>query len=204
MQTVRNIIFDLGGVFVGIDYHKTQQAFSDLQVQDFNTYYTQYHASDLFELLETGKLEAEEFYAHFRNHLNTTLRDEQIEEAWNALIGSFYLDRIAWLNSIKHKYNVFLLSNTNSIHHKALMKIYEEQTGKNDFDDHFIKAYYSHQMGLRKPYAEAYEHVLTEQNLPASETLFIDDTLPNVEGAKKVGLQTIHLLPSLSLTDLGL
>ncbi len=204
MQNIKNIIFDLGGVFIHIDYHKTLKAFLDLQVQNFNDLYTQHHASDLFELLETGKLDAEEFYNRFRNHINITLADEQIEDAWNALIGSFYLGRIQWLDSIKHKYKVFLLSNTNSIHHKKIIEIYKEQTGKTDFDNHFIKAYYSHQMGLRKPYIVAYQYVLNEQQIEAHETLFIDDTLVNVEGAQKAGLQTVHLLPALSLTELGL
>lgn len=204
MQTIKNIIFDLGGVFIQIDYAKTLKAFTDLSVKDFNDFYTQHHASDLFELLETGKLSAEEFYNTFRNHTNTTLRDEEIEDSWNALLGSFYLDRLEWLDKIRHKYKVFLLSNTNAIHHKAFMKIYREQTGRSNFDDFFIKAYYSHEMGLRKPYVESYQYVLTEQNLAAAETLFIDDTLPNIEGAQKAGLQTVHLLPSVSLTDLGL
>ncbi len=201
---VKNIIFDLGGVFIQIDYSKTLKAFTDLQVQNFNTFYTQHHASDLFEALETGKLEAEEFYNNFRNHTNTTLRDEQIEDSWNALLGKFYPDRLEWLDAIRHKYKVFLLSNTNAIHHKAFMKIYREQTGNNNFDDYFIKAYYSHQVGLRKPYVEAYEYVLKKQGLKPSETLFIDDTLTNIEGAQKAGLQTVHLLPSMSLTELGL
>ena len=204
MQNIKNIIFDLGGVFIHIDYNKTLKAFTDLSVANFNDLYTQHHASDLFEQLETGKLTAEEFFNTFRNHINITLADEQIEDAWNALIGSFYLDRIQWLDQIKHKYKVFLLSNTNSIHHKKIIEIYKQQTGKTDFDNHFIKAYYSHQMGLRKPYVEAYQHVLNEQQLNASETLFIDDTLSNVEGAKKAGLPTVHLLPTVLLTDLGL
>ena len=204
MQIVKNIIFDLGGVFIKIDYSKTLKAFTDLQVKNFNNFYTQHHASDLFEALETGKMEAKEFYNNFRNHTNTTLKDEQIEDSWNALLGSFYLDKLAWLDAIRHKYKVFLLSNTNSIHHKAFMKIFKAQTGKNNFDDYFIKAYYSHTMGLRKPYPEAYQYVLDEQNLVATETLFIDDTLSNVEGAQKVGLQTVHLLPSVSLMELGL
>ncbi len=194
----------MGGVFIQIDYHKTLKAFTDLRVQGFNEFYTQSHASDMFEMLETGKLNAEEFYNTFRNHTNTTLKDEQIEDSWNALLGSFYLDRLAWLDDIRHKYKVFLLSNTNAIHHKAFMNIYKQQTGKNNFDDYFIKAYYSHEMGLRKPYVEAYQYVLNGQNLSASETLFIDDTLPNVEGAQKAGLQTVHLLPSVSLQQLGL
>ena len=204
MQTIKNIIFDLGGVFIEIDYSKTLKAFTDLQVQDFNTFYTQHHASDLFEALETGKLKAEEFYNTFRNHTNTTLRDEEIEESWNALLGKFYPDRLIWLDAIRQQYKVYLLSNTNAIHHKAFMKIYREQTGKNNFDDYFIKAYYSHEMGLRKPYVEIYDYVLSEQGLQASETLFIDDTLTNIEGARKAGLQTVHLLPSMSLIELGL
>lgn len=206
MQNIKNIIFDLGGVFIHIDYNKTLNAFLNLQVHNFNDLYTQHHASDLFQLLETGKLEAEEFYNQFRNHINITLTDEQIEDAWNALIGSFYLDRLQWLEEIKHKYKVFLLSNTNSIHHKAILNIYQQQTGNShfSFDDYFIKAYYSHQMGLRKPYIEAYKHILNEQQLQVHETLFIDDTLVNVEGAQKAGLQTIHLLPSVSLMELGL
>jgi len=151
-----------------------------------------------------GKIDAATFYNNFRQHTNTTLTDEQIEESWNALLGSFYEDRLQWLEGIKDKYRIFLLSNTNAIHHKAFTKIYQQQTGKQNFDDFFIKAYYSHQMGLRKPYVEAYELVLKEQGLKPEETLFIDDTLPNVEGAAKAGLQTIHLKPGMSLLDLDL
>jgi len=204
MQNIRNIIFDLGGVFIEIDYAKTQQAFTSLQVQNFHQFYTQSHASSLFEDLETGKIEAADFYNTFRHHTNTTLADEQIEESWNALLGSFYEDRLQWLEKIKDKYKIFLLSNTNAIHHKAFMRIYQQQTGRQNFDDYFIKAYYSHEMGLRKPYIEAYQYVLNEQALKAEETLFIDDTLPNVEGAQKAGLQTIHLKPGMSLLDLDL
>jgi len=204
MQNIRNIIFDLGGVFIGIDYAKTQQAFTDLEVKDFHQFYTQSHANDLFEALEMGKIDATTFYNHFRQHTNTTLTDEQIAASWNALLGSFYEDRLQWLDKIKDKYRIFLLSNTNAIHHKAFTNIYKQQTGKQNFDDYFIKAYYSHEMGLRKPYVEAYQHVLNEQGLKPEETLFIDDTLPNIEGAKKAGLQTIHLKPGMSLLDLDL
>ena len=204
MQNIRNIIFDLGGVFIEINYAKTQQAFTDLQVQNFHQFYTQSHANDLFEALEMGKIDAATFYNHFRHHTNTTLTDEQIAASWNALLGAFYEDRLQWLEKIKDKYKIFLLSNTNAIHHKAFMRIYQLQTGRQNFDDYFIKAYYSHQIGLRKPYMEAYLYVLDEQGLKAGETLFIDDTLPNIEGAKKAGLQTIHLKPGMSLLDLDL
>jgi len=70
-----------------------------------------------------------------------------------------------------------------------------------DFNKLFIKAYYSHEIGLRKPYPESFLYVLNKQHLNPGETLF---TLKNVEGAKQVGLQTIHLIPPATVLDLEL
>jgi putative hydrolase of the HAD superfamily len=67
-----------------------------------------------------------------------------------------------------------------------------------------MKAYYSHDIGLRKPYKEGFQKILEEQNLKAEETLFIDDTIKNVEGAEKAGLQTIHLVSPKTVLDLNL
>jgi FMN phosphatase YigB (HAD superfamily) len=204
MQKIKNIIFDLGGVFLDIHYHLTQKAFEDLGVTHFHELFTQHHASDIFEKLETGKISEKEFYNEFRSEANILLTDEQIKTAWNALLGRFPKERIDWLKEIKQRYNIYLFSNTNQIHYDAFIKTYEEDFGVNDFNDHFIKAYYSQHMGLRKPYPESFEFILNEQNLVVSETLFIDDTLKNIEGAKKLGLQTYHLVPPARLIDLEL
>lgn len=204
MQNIKNIIFDFGGVFIAIDFTKTKQAFVDLGITNFDAFYTQHTASNLFEDLETGKLTPEEFYDLFRKQTKTELTDEQIKTAWNALLGGYYEDRLEWLGTVNKQYNVYLLSNTNLIHHRAFMEIYQQQTGKTNFNDFFIKAYYSHEMGLRKPNLEAYHHVLQNHQLQANETLFIDDTISNIEGAKLAGLHTFHLLPHLRLQDIGL
>jgi putative hydrolase of the HAD superfamily len=60
-------------------------------------------------------------------------------------------------------------------------------------EDCFENTYYSHQLGMRKPGIEIFKYVLTENNLNPSETLFIDDTLSNVEGALKTGMMGIYL-----------
>jgi glucose-1-phosphatase len=57
----------------------------------------------------------------------------------------------------------------------------------------FEKEYYSHIVGMRKPNKEIFEFVLRENDLEASETLFIDDTLQHVEGARLAGLRGYHL-----------
>jgi glucose-1-phosphatase len=56
MQAFKNILFDLGGIFLNIDYQKTEQAFIDLGVKDFGQLFSQQFSNTLFEYLETGKI----------------------------------------------------------------------------------------------------------------------------------------------------
>ena len=205
MKQVKNIIFDLGGIFLNIDYLKTEQAFIDLGVANFRELYNQHFASTLFEDLETGKISAASFYENFRKLGSINLADEQIRHAWNAMLLDFPVDRLYWLETMKNKYKIFLFSNTNQIHYDCFIEIANDVMGnKQNFNDYFIKAYYSHTLGLRKPYKESFIKILEEQNLVAAETLFIDDTLKNIEGAQLAGLQTIHLVPPAQVTELGL
>jgi putative hydrolase of the HAD superfamily len=201
MQKIKNIIFDLGGVFLEVDYFKTQDAFINLGVTHFNQLYTQQHASPLFELLETGKVTPGEFYALFRQASGVTLTDEEIRTAWNAMLGTFYIDALEWLVDIGKRFNIFLFSNTNKIHEDAFKIILKEQTGINSLDSFFIKAYYSHTLGLRKPYPESFKAILTEQQLNPSETMFIDDSIKNVEGAIATGMHGLFLNPPRKITS---
>ncbi len=204
MSSIKNIIFDLGGVFMNLDYNKMERSFIDLGIENFSELFTQHHSSPLFEDLETGKISDEIFYDGLRKIANVNLSNTQIRDAWNAILLDFPIERIDWLTEIKKKYNIYLFSNTNQIHYDAFIKTFRKQTGVKDFNQYFIKAYYSHELGLRKPYKESYQKIIDEQKLISAETLFIDDTSKNIEGAKEVGLQTIHLLAPMTVLDLKL
>lgn len=204
MQHIKAIIFDFGGVILNIDFNKTCQAFNDIGVKDFADMYSLKNANPLFQHLEEGKLSDEDFYITFRKLSNTDLTDEQIKIALNLLLLTYRREALNTLKAIRHKYKLFLLSNTNNIHLQAFTKLYKEQIGKGSLDDYFDKAYYSHKTGYRKPAKEAYEMVLQENNLSASETMFIDDSIKNIEGARAVGLQTILLEAGIGIEDLSL
>lgn len=204
MAAYENIIFDLGGIFIDIHYRKTEEAFKNLRVHNFNELYTQHHANPLFELLETGKITSQEFFDAFRKATALRLTDNQIRDAWNAMLGNFDPAKLEWLKEIGTRYRVFLFSNTNIIHYDCFQQIFRENTGFQNFDDFFIKAYYSHDLGMRKPYREAFQKLLELEQLTAGETLFIDDTPKNIEGAKQAGLHTILLQPPASVLDLDL
>lgn len=204
MHPIKNIIFDLGGIFLEIDFSRSEKAFSELGVADFNKYITQYHISELFELLETGKISQDAFCMAFRKETGIKAQDEAIVQAWNALLIGFPDERIKWLKQIGKKYNIFLFSNTNKIHYDSFTNTFYSQPGQKDLNSYFIKAYYSHEIGLRKPHPESFRYILREQNLVPEETLFIDDTLANIEGAKAVGLQTLYLEHPNTILDLML
>ena len=204
MQKIKNIIFDLGGIFLYINFTKTEKAFEQLGLANFKNFFSQHTASPLFEDLETGKINPLAFYDAFRKESETTFSNREIETAWNALLGTFPPERIEWLRGIKKRYNVYLYSNTNIIHYNAFQQIYRNNFDNGSFDENFIKAYYSHDFGYRKPYPASFLHLLKLENLTAGETLFIDDTAGNIEGAKQAGLETILLLPPKTLLDLDL
>ena len=205
---VKNIIFDLGGVLINLDYQLTRKAFENLGIANFSDLYTQHHANPLFEQFEVGAIEPEDFYNKLRETTGLTLTNGQIETAWNAMLLDFPAERLQWLDQIKNKYNIYLFSNTNAIHYKAFTTIYAQTAplaGLNPNFNHFFKtAYYSHTLKQRKPEVAAFEAVLQDANLDPAHTLFIDDTISNIEGAQKAGLQTIFLSGGLTVLDLGL
>jgi epoxide hydrolase-like predicted phosphatase len=188
----KSIIFDLGGVILNIDFKKTSAAFTTLGVQDFDQYFTQYHSNPLFKQLETGAIVNNSFYDNVRSAASIAADNTAIDTAWNAMLLDFPPARIERLKELSKKYRLFLFSNTNAIHHAAFLHQFYAQFGFN-FDTIFEKAFYSHLVGYRKPDIEAFEYVIRQADVKAEETVFIDDTLPNIESAAKVGLQTIYI-----------
>jgi putative hydrolase of the HAD superfamily len=196
MAATKNIIFDLGGVLLDIDYQQTINAFEKLGLQHFEAMFSQFKADALFEKLETGHVSETDFYEAIKERTTLALTNEEIDHAWNALILNFRTESLQLLEHLSANYKLYLLSNTNSIHLKYFKKLFTEETGKPLLDEYFIKAWYSNEVGLRKPGAQIFEYVLRDENLEAQETLFIDDTWINIEAAQKLGFKTHHLLPT--------
>ena len=203
MQKIKNIIFDLGGVILNIDFKKTEAAFKLLGWDSFSDYISQFHITDLFENYETGKIDDLDFVEGISQLMGKAAKNEHIVEAWNALLLDFPPERIALLKKLKNNYRTFLLSNTNALHLKEFQQRLHEHEGVY-LEDLFEKTYYSHVVKLRKPSAAIFELVITENNLKPEETLFIDDTASNFAEAKEMGIQVHHLPHGTSITDLDL
>ncbi len=198
-KSIRNIIFDLGGVILNLNYHNTEEAFINLGISNFNELFTQYHANNFFMDFEKGKITPAIFIQELKNYA-PGLSEEDIITAWNAMLLDFPPGRMAFLLKLKNRYRTFVLSNTNAIHHQAFQKIDLNAPGA--LENFFEKVYYSHELGYRKPDVEIFEHVLRENNLQAAETLFIDDSQANVEGARLANIKAIYLAPLEKIEDI--
>lgn len=200
-EQIRNIIFDLGGVILNIDFKKTEQAFVNLGIHNFAELYDQFHATELFLNFENGTVTPEEFISELQTKAHG-IPKEKIIDAWNAMLLNFPERRIRLLLDLKKRYRTFLLSNTNAIHHDAFQKIYPgiiDSAGS--LDACFEKVYYSHLLKMRKPDKAIYQFVLDQNGLVAGETLFIDDTQDNVLAAESVGIKGLYLKRPLTIED---
>jgi len=195
------IIFDLGGVILNLDYQLTIDAFKKLGLEDFDTMYTQAKQSDLFDRFETGQISSQHFINKLLPFLPNHVTPNQVVHAWNAMILDFPIERLQFIEKLKTEKSIYLLSNTNEIHldavNRSLAKVVEKP-----LSDYFTEVYYSHEVKMRKPHHMIFDFVCNQNNLDPSKTLFIDDTIGHIEGAKSFGLNTFHLTKKDVIEDL--
>jgi glucose-1-phosphatase len=187
------ILLDLGGVLIDVDYQATARAFRDLGHPDFERLYSKAQQDHLFDGFETGALSPAQFRDRIRQVLDPALSDTVIDANWNAMLGSVPPERIQLVHRLKERYQVLLLSNTNAIHVPAFEAIIARENGITDFKQLFHGAYYSCEIGLRKPDASSFLHVLEKHGADPARTLFIDDSIQHVVGARNAGLHAEHL-----------
>jgi len=187
-KKINTIILDLGGVIIDLDYNRTAKAFVNLGLNNFEDIYSKAKQSNLFDDFEKGIISPDAFRSTLKEHLTENVSDEQIDEAWNAMLIDIPVHRVEFIKQLKQKYKVFLLSNTNAIHVIRFTKMADAIFGKDNFLSLFDKYYLSCELGIRKPDAEIFERVISENNLELSKTLFIDDSIQHIDGAEKVNL----------------
>ena len=188
MKQIKNIIFDLGGVIINLDIHKTIFEFNKLAEIPFESIYTQIKQNTVFDLFDKGLISESDFFEELKKIINTHKTNQELITAWNAMLLDFPLERLSLLETLKSKYRLFLLSNTNETHIKAFESDLFKTSGSKNLEPYFEKVYYSCRMGMRKPDQIIFDHVLNENKLIPEETLFIDDTQQHVDGALKSGI----------------
>lgn len=192
MNSIKNIIFDLGNVLYDINFDKMYRSFTQLGIPHFENHFTLNKADSLFLDLEMGRINSSKFYEGFRHLYGLPIADLAIRDAWNSLLIGFRKESIDWIRANNTQFRCFLYSNTNSIHYNHFIPQFEKDLG-GSFEALFVTPYYSHQMGQRKPDPSSFQYILDKEGLLASETIFIDDHLPNIHAAHSLGISVCYL-----------
>lgn len=192
-QHIANIIFDLGGVILNIDYQLPVKAFERLGLEDFQQKFSQARQQALFDDYEKGKISSSAFVQQLKTQLPPEVTEEQIIDAWNSILLDLPEERLFILEKATLNHRTFLLSNTNDLHIRSFNNYLKSTFGLDSLAGYFEKYYYSYQVGMRKPDIVIFEHVLNDAGLDAATTLFIDDSIQHVMAARSCGMLSHHL-----------
>lgn len=195
-SNIKNLVFDLGGVIINIDFDRTYHALAALAGLSYEDTLALVKKEELFYRFETGRLEEREFLSLVRETFCPQHKEGEIRRAWNALLLDIPSERIDLLRRLRKKYRLYLLSNTNYTHILEVNNILNNSCGIGDLRELFDKVYYSYEVNMVKPDVEIYQFVCEDSKLKPEETVFLDDMLPNLAGASSAGLRTLHVQPT--------
>jgi len=161
-SSLKNIIFDLGGVLLDLDVQKTFDAFGEMGLPK-EVMMKRYNREENFFLqFEKGQISANEFRASLRKMIGNSVSNDKIDYAWNEMLRGFKKDTIRLLSDLSGKYPLYMLSNTNEIHLPFYSEQFREVSGGTTLQKYFIDTYYSHIIGTRKPEPESFRYVLKD------------------------------------------
>lgn len=91
----------------------------------------------------------------------------------------------ATLGALAGKLPMHLLSNTSGLHKDYFLRTFS-------IFQHFQDGVYSYSAGCSKPGEEIFRKAIVQLDLDPARTFYIDDLLPNIETAARLGFHTFH------------
>ncbi len=185
------LLFDLGRVVLAIDFSKTLACWAGHAGCEPASLVGRLSSRDeIYQLHERGEISDAEFFAGLRELLGIGISDAQFLEGWNALFAGEMPGIAPLLKRAANHLPLYAFSNTNGAHVEHFSVAYADLLG--DFREIFL----SSTIGLRKPDAAAYDHVVNAIGVPASRIVFFDDLPENIEGARARGLTAVQVKSS--------
>lgn len=182
---VKLLVFDMGHVFVDFDWEVVCKGFYDRSG----------HSRDDFRGVlayigslgyERGQIGTDAFLDELNKKLGITLSLDEFKALWNATFVE-NAEMAALLQSLKARYPLYLLSNTNEVHYRHLQDSF-------DVARHFNELILSYEVGCSKPDPEIYQIVIERSGLLPGQCVFIDDLARNVDAARAIGMHAIQFV----------
>ena len=181
------LLFDLGNVVIGIDFHRMCLAWARDADCDPELMKERFFLDEFYMRHERGEIDAAEYFDSLRNLLGIDLTDEQFLAGWN----SIYVGEEPGIRSVLRRARKYLplyaFTNTNPAHEAQWSVQFE------DLLEPFVEIFTSCRLGARKPDPRAYLLVAETISLAPDRILFFDDVPENVDGARQAGMRAVHV-----------
>ncbi|MFA5751245.1 MAG: HAD-IA family hydrolase [Candidatus Paceibacterota bacterium] len=115
------------------------------------------------------------------------LKEKEFDKILNKIVNKYESFKPLWklLPSLKKKYKLAIINNGTSL----TLKEFKRKYNIDEFFNLFISSAIE---GVRKPNSDIYKLATLKLGVKPKECLFMDDSLPNINGAKNFGMKTIY------------
>jgi epoxide hydrolase-like predicted phosphatase len=109
---------------------------------------------------------------------------ELMNDAWTEYVGTLNREVADYFVSLRPRYKTGILSN-------SFVGAREREQCAYGFEDMCDVIVYSHELGYLKPQRESYEAICACLGVAPEQTILLDDTQANVDGARAVGMKAV-------------
>lgn len=202
MPKVKNLLFDLGGVIMDLDRDRCVRAFNELGLDDADALLGVYGQQGDFLALERGEIDADELHRRLRPRFDHPVTDDEIDRAFDKFLIGIPRHRLEALRQLRREgYGVYLLSNTNPIMMEGFIANEFRQEGL-EMADYFDGTVCSYIAKCYKPDRKIFDYTCEHCGIRPEETLFFDDSMANVDAARRLGFYAEQVPPGQEFMDI--
>ena len=184
---VEALLFDLGQVVIEVDFSRAFEIWAGHEGCSAAAVAGRFSQDEAYCRHETGEFSVAEYFESLRSSLGIGISDAQFAEGWNSILIGEMPGISDLLDKAAETLPVYAFSNTNPTHIAHWSVHFSELMGR------FREVFVSSSLGLRKPDVAAYDRVVSEIGVAAPRVLFFDDVAENVAGARRAGLEAVHV-----------
>lgn len=185
---IKAIVFDAGGVLLNLDLEKCKAAFKEiLGYNKIDELLDPCHQKGIYGDMEEGKISAEEFRTQVLAESRPGSTPEMVDRCMAALLTDIDKEKADYLNRLKERYPLYMLTNNNEISWLRFLDIF--QRDGIPISETFKQCFISCRMGALKPAPVIYEKMMDAIGLAPGEILYVDDSPSNAEAASLLGMR---------------